>query len=53
MVGIHERSAANQVLKRFAVKQKSSTVYLVYWEDSLDAPLPSEELVPHLEIGTL
>lgn len=53
MVGIHARSAANQILRRHAVKQKSSTVYLVYWEDSLDAPLPSRELVPHLEIGTL
>lgn len=53
MVGIHERSAANQVLKRHAVKQKSSRVYLVYWEDALDSPLPSGELVPHLEIGTL
>lgn len=53
MAGCHDASPVNELLQRYSVSRKSSSLYLVYWEDMLDSPLPSFDPIPHLEIATL
>ena len=53
VAGVCEGSPVAQLLQRYAISRKSSTVYLVYWEDMLDCSRPSFELMPHLEVATL
>ena len=53
MAGAHEASPVNKLLQRYSVSRKSSSLYLVYWEDLLESPLPSFERTPHLDIATL
>ena len=53
IAGCHEASPVSELLQSYSVSRKSSSLYLVYWEDMLESPLPSFDLTPHLEIATL
>ena len=52
-VGVHERSPLCNLFGTLAQETLSSAIYLVYWPELLSCPLPSQHLVPHLEIATL
>ena len=52
-VGVHEGNPLNEPLSKLSATTLSSTIYLVYWPDTLCCRLPSKDLVPHPEVATL
>lgn len=53
LIGVHDTNPLAGQLEQISAMKLSSTIYLVYWEDLLKTALPSEQLIPHLEIATL
>ena len=51
-VGVCEDNKLSSIASRYATQQISSTIYIVYWQDTC-VPLPSETIPVHLEIATL
>jgi hypothetical protein len=53
LIGAHERHPLSGLLSKMSTMRLLSTVYRVYWEDSMNAQLPNEDTIPNLEVATL
>ena len=53
LLGLCDRHPFCGVAEKRSAMRIDSEIYLVYWQDSESGPLPSRDLIPHLEVATL